>query len=570
MLSIKFFEINWSMQRLIVAIISLIGLLSDGVGAYKILISAPTISKSHIISNGRVADTLVADGNDVTIMEIEYMVPIGHMKGSKMARILQIPGKFLDYKVPGTNESVDISELMVKYAFDADQHSLFKIIEQSMFFKQLINKFYEACEVFLTTQHEQLELLRAEHFDLIIGEQYDLCGAGLSYALNIPAYVMVHSLPLTEVMTSILGLPNPSSWVPALNSDNSDKMTMYGRFENLMRQLLHYSADSLNAFQQATAIFRKHYGVNFPDIVDIVKNSPFIFVNVDEFVEFPRPLFPHIVYIGGIGMREKMDQAEHEHTEQYRAEMSKGKNGVILFSLGSIVRSTHLPENFRRNILNAFAQFSEYHFIVKMEKDDNFSLKILQQNPQQNVFLTDWLPQVALLNHPRLKLFISHGGYNSLMEAAWAGVPLLTLPFFIDQHRNARLAERNGWALPFDKNLLLEGSGEFIAAIQHVLGEQNYTDKAKRIRNLIRNKPFSAEERLQKSIRFLEANGGHLPELLPESRNMSTVALYNLDLMFLALVALFTAILALYFLIKLICRFFTRLFWKDKGKKKSA
>lgn len=51
--------------------------------------------------------------------------------------------------------------------------------------------------------------------------------------------------------------------------------------------------------------------------------------------------------------------------------MSKGGRGVIYFSMGSILHTTDLDERFRRNVLMAFAQLPEYHFIVRIEKDDN-------------------------------------------------------------------------------------------------------------------------------------------------------------------------------------------------------
>lgn len=51
-----------------------------------------------------------------------------------------------------------------------------------------------------------------------------------------------------------------------------------------------------------------------------------------------------------------------------------------------------------------------------------------------------------------MKAFITHGGYNSLLEAANTGVPLISIPLFGDQAGNRRRAERHGIAIGLDKH----------------------------------------------------------------------------------------------------------------------
>ena len=67
-----------------------------------------------------------------------------------------------------------------------------------------------------------------------------------------------------------------------------------------------------------------------------------------------------------------------------------------------------------------------------------------------------------------MQLFITHGGYNSLMEAARGGIPLIAMGFFADQYRNAQVAQRNGWGIAFEKKLLTKGSGQFKEAIMEI------------------------------------------------------------------------------------------------------
>jgi UDP:flavonoid glycosyltransferase YjiC (YdhE family) len=129
-----------------------------------------------------------------------------------------------------------------------------------------------------------------------------------------------------------------------------------------------------------------------------------------------------------------------------------GDDGFIIVSFGSILKNADVPDGIRRLFLSTFARLTQ-RVIFKWEDDSK--IKDDDYIPP-NVKLMSWMPQVDLLGHPKIHLFITHCGLNSKQEAVYNGVPFIALPVFADQPINAQKAHDDGYAIRLDWDNLTE------------------------------------------------------------------------------------------------------------------
>ncbi|KAK2971101.1 hypothetical protein RJ640_005248 [Escallonia rubra] len=57
----------------------------------------------------------------------------------------------------------------------------------------------------------------------------------------------------------------------------------------------------------------------------------------------------------------------------------------------------------------------------------------------RGLIVKEWVDQMEILQHDSIQGFLSHCGWNSVLESICAGVPILALPLIAEQHLNARL-----------------------------------------------------------------------------------------------------------------------------------
>ncbi|XP_076273519.1 UDP-glycosyltransferase UGT5-like isoform X2 [Rhynchophorus ferrugineus] len=110
--------------------------------------------------------------------------------------------------------------------------------------------------------------------------------------------------------------------------------------------------------------------------------------------------------------------------------LNKTKNDVIYFSLGTNVKMSKIAPEARKKIFNVLGSLP-YTILWKYDKD------IVPEDTPKNFYTRLWYPQQDVLAHPKVKLFITQGGLQSIDEALDRKVPMLIIPIFGDQPNNA-------------------------------------------------------------------------------------------------------------------------------------
>ncbi|CAJ0603736.1 unnamed protein product [Cylicocyclus nassatus] len=498
-------------------VILLLLLLAWNSHPYKILVVNPKIAYSHMNFMGRIADILVEAGHDVPVLS-EY-VDNGTMKSYLIQRdvddrlkaeISNLKGNPEVHKgiYTGSMRPSDVIKMLPPWA-----------------------RWIEGSVTTLLKDKELMEFLKAENFDVGIAELFDFIGIAVFEAINLKNIIGTHSYAsLVEGTAYAIGVPVIPSFIPATQGVTDDSASFSTRATNLMFTFYcwYYQKGLANAAESAMV---KELGKSATPIWDSVSNMSYILTNSIPYLDFAKPSLHNIVEIGGIGVKEP--RALGKEWDR----MLGLRSQTVLISFGTLANSSCMPDQIKKAIVKVAKSFSGVTFIWKYEDPDNAQFA----SDVENLFLTKWTPQSDLLADDRLSLFVTHGGAGSLTESAYLGTPLVVVPLFADQLRNAMLAVKFGFGLMLDKEKLYD-SKALGGAIGEVLREPKYRRAAHRVRGILAKQPLPRE----KLIRTVElaAEFGPMPELRLTGRNLGVIAYYNLDI-FLLLIVLLTLITGL-------------------------
>ncbi|XP_038660358.1 UDP-glucuronosyltransferase 2A1-like isoform X6 [Scyliorhinus canicula] len=396
----------------------------------------------------------------------------------------------------------------------------------------------------IMTNHKLLQKLEESKFAVLLSDPVHLCGELLAVKLGIP-FIFTLRFSYGSAFERLCGqLPAPSSYVPVAMSELSDKMTFAERVQNILY---------MNMYDLMYHWFWREWDSYYSEVLgkpttfcETMGKAEIWLIRTYWDFEFPRPLLPNFIFVGGLHCRpaKPLSQELEEFVQ------SSGEHGVVVFSLGSMVKN--LTAEKANMIADALGQIPQ-KVLWSYSGDQPKALA-------PNTKLYKWLPQNDLLGHPKTRVFITHGGTNGIYEAIYHGVPMIGIPLFADQPDNMVHMKAKGAAVVLD--FLTFNTQDLVDALNMVINDKRYKENAERLSRIQHDRPMSSLDQAVFWIEFVMRHGG-AQHLRPAAHSLSWYQYHCLDV----IAFLCACVAAVVFLLTKCCMFCCRRCRGTRGKK---
>ncbi|XP_061726212.1 UDP-glucosyltransferase 2-like [Cydia pomonella] len=418
---------------------------------YRILVVFPLAGgRSHSILGEGVVRHLLAAGHDVT-----YITGIPSKLSAPRLRQIDVSANSWIFK---PEDLCDIDKILT--------HGREIFFDYTIARQQLKLNNYTATH----KDVQKLMLDPKEEFDLVVIEWlFNEFLVGLSSVFNCP-FIWLSSLEPHGLVLSLIDEWTDPSYVPAVHSKAVPPFTFAQRISELWAVFTQkYVRWQLISEEQV--LFDRVFGPavamrgrQLPLLEDMKYHASLILGNSHVAVGHPTKLPPSYVPIAGYHIQDK------PLPEDLQKIMDNAKNGVIYFSMGSMIQSKRMSESLKQGLLAMLGSLRQT-VIWKLEETP--------ENVPKNVHIVSFAPQQSILAHQNCVLFITHGGLLSTNEALHFAVPILGVPAFADQFQNVNRAVQKGIASQV--SLSYDLPRELKVAIEEMIGNPKYREKVKEL-----------------------------------------------------------------------------------------
>ncbi|CAD0205766.1 unnamed protein product [Chrysodeixis includens] len=437
----------------------------------RILAVYPTPSISHQVVYRPITEELLKRGHEVVVVTPDPMYPKG-----------QTPANLTEIDVHDVCYSAFTVALTSSKMFGDSFFDQLEVLSHA--FMESMDQFFNAKEV--------RQILKGEdHFDLILTEHCVRVAAAFAHIYKKPL-IQVSSYGALYGMYEAIGAPTHPFLYPNIMYRRVYNLTMLEKLNVLYTN--YYLGTRMDSNVVEDELLRKYFPPDTPRALEIEKKYvDMVFFNVNPIWEGNHPVPPNVIHMGGLP--QKPNKPLPAELQSY---LDSSKHGVIYISFGTNVKTSMLPPERVKQMINAFSKLP-YDILWKWDSDE-------LPGKTANIKISKWLPQSDVLKHPKIKLFITQGGLQSTDETITAGVPGVVIPMLSDQWYNAEKYVHHGIGVQLEAKDVNEES--FTKAINTVIGNKSYKENIIKLRDRMHDQPQQPLERAMWWIEYVMRHGG--------------------------------------------------------------
>ncbi|KAL3078005.1 hypothetical protein niasHS_012947 [Heterodera schachtii] len=445
----------------------------------------------------------------ILVVQPNYMFLRSHFGfGLNLAKYLAEEGHQIHMLVPITDATYkltnknDEAQLNVRYFVQKKTKPLHELIMEGDLSKMNDRIYHEIADDF-----ELMDELRGEKFDVGMAEAFCFTEYSLAlfHFLQIAVTISTQSQPMSPFQLYLMGhlskmkqsegMPTEFIGISTMNilRNGGNRMKLLNmRSKGQMAEELKWRRDEVwkHCVDQTLAKIKEHinmdteyqklaeekFHLNFPGWDALFAKSRFFFINSLPEIDFVQSKIlkgdKRVKFTGGLhfGRPSDIDEKAVKNTNALISRSLGTKEGIVLVSFGTNdAFSGSGDAQFVEAMAGTMDKFPNILFIWKLAQgiEGQFRFK------WDNVITQSWINQKELLAHPKTKAFVSHCGMNSLLESVFHGVPIVCVPFIMDQYYNAELMAFRHIGLAVDReNDQQTVQNELISALSEALGRR--------------------------------------------------------------------------------------------------
>uniref|UniRef100_A0A8B9DFM1 UDP-glucuronosyltransferase 1-1 n=1 Tax=Anser cygnoides TaxID=8845 RepID=A0A8B9DFM1_ANSCY len=147
-----------------------------------------------------------------------------------------------------------------------------------------------------------MRYLEETKFDVVFTDPVIPCGQIVAEHLSVPSVYFLRGIPC-GIDFEATQCPNPPSYVPRVFTEHTDHMSFLQRVKNLVFDVQNFFLCDF-MYQPYTKLASEFLQRDVT-VLDLLRKASVWLLRLDFVLDYPRPLMPNIILIGGVNCAHK-------------------------------------------------------------------------------------------------------------------------------------------------------------------------------------------------------------------------------------------------------------------------